>query len=82
VVTKGDPADAAALAPITALHEFYKTDSARIIADYEARLQANRDREAYIRAHPPAPKDVTIHFWQRDHPVGMPAETIKKEGGN
>jgi hypothetical protein len=79
VVTKGDAADTAALAPITALHELYKTDSARLIAEHEARLQAQREREAYIRAHPPEPQDVTIHFWEREHPVGMSADTIKKE---
>ena len=49
---------------------------------YAERSKAEAERRAYLLAHPPVPKDVTIHFWQRDHPVGMPAETIKKEGGN
>ena len=64
------------------LHELYRSEGPRMAVAYAERSKAEAVRRAYLIAHPPVPKDVTIHFWQRDHPVGMPAETIKKEGGN
>jgi len=64
------------------LHELYRSEGPRMAVAYAERSKAEAERRAYLLAHPPVPKDVTIHFWQRDHPVGMPAETIKKEGGN
>lgn len=67
---------------IADLHHLYQDEGPRMKAAYLARLKAEEDRRAYLLVHPPAPKDVTIHFWEREHPVGMSADTIKKSGGN
>jgi hypothetical protein len=72
VVTQGDATDAAATAPITALHEFFAANTALLQAEYEARLLARSEREAYLRAHPPEPKDITVRFWQRENQVARP----------
>jgi hypothetical protein len=72
IVTKGDATDAAATAPVTAMHEFFAENSALLQAEYEARLLARSEREAYLRAHPPEPKDITVRFWQRENQVARP----------
>jgi hypothetical protein len=64
------------------LHQFYRNQGPRLQAAYQARIQAQADRKAYLLANPPKPKDVTMHFWQREHPVGMPADSIHQGGGN
>lgn len=73
VVTKGDAGDAAALAPITALHELYQTDGPRLRAEKIAREKANAEREAWIRAHPPEPQDVLIRVWKTAQPEAIVA---------
>ena len=59
VVTEGDTGDAQAMEIITGLHKLYKVEGARLKVAYEAREQARIEREAYLRKHPPQPKDVT-----------------------
>jgi hypothetical protein len=72
VVTKGDAADAAATAPITALHEYFTAHRAELVAALDARKEAQRQREAELRANPPEPEDVTVKFWQRENQVTRP----------
>ena len=64
------------------LHQLYRNEGPRMKEAYLARIKADEERRAYLLANPPIPEDRTIHFWERDHPVGMAASTIKKEGGN
>lgn len=86
----GDPAyvivddnpDKESVQIIEDLHQFYRNEGPRIKEDYLTRIKEEAAKRAFFIAHPPVPKDRTIHFWQRDHPVGMSTETIKKEGGN
>lgn len=61
VVTKG-AADPAATAPITALHEYFRVNSAALKAERAARERARIEYEAHIRAHPPQPQDVLIRY--------------------
>lgn len=64
------------------LHELYRCEGPRMEAAYHARIKAEAEQRAYYLANPPKPKNVTVHFWEREHPVGMSADTIKKGGGN
>ena len=85
VVTKGDTSDMQAMEAVTGLHELYKVEGARLKAAYEAREQASIDREAFLRANPPQPKDVTIHIWKREpggKPSAQPANGTTGQGGN
>ena len=64
VVTKGDPADADGLALMDGLHALYAKEKDRLIAAYESREQARIEREAYLKANPPKPKDLILHYWR------------------
>lgn len=74
--------DPAAVQLIEDLHLLYRKEGTRMAAAYAARVEAEKQRREYLLANPPKPKDVTMHFWQREHPVGMSADTIKQGGGN
>ncbi len=74
--------DAEAVQLVEDLHTLYRHEGARMEAAYHARIKAEAEQRAYYLAHPPVPKDVTMNFWERVHPVGMSAQTIKKGGGN
>lgn len=74
--------DAGAVQLVEDLHALYRCEGARMEAAYYARIKAEAEQRAYYLANPPIPKNVTMNFWERDHPVGMSADTIKKGGGN
>ena len=63
VVTKGDPTNADALAFIRAVHEIYRTDSQRLLEAYASRERHRLEQEAWLKAHPPQPKDTVVSFW-------------------
>lgn len=75
VVSEGMPSPEA-LAPITALHQLYKTDHARLQAEHQAREQAQRDQEALLRDNPPQPKNIVIRHWRMDE-AGLQGATPK-----
>ena len=60
VVVTGDATDSAALADMTALHALYKAEGARLKAAYELREQHRIEREAWIKANPPPPRDTIL----------------------
>jgi hypothetical protein len=72
VVTQGDATDAAALKPVKALHALYLAESAELHEEYAARLTAQAQREATLRANPPEPQDVLIRVWKSE----MPADAV------
>jgi len=69
VMVQGDAMDTKALEPITTMHELYREESVRLHADYAARLQAQAERETWLRANPPQPQDVLIRVWKTEAPV-------------
>jgi hypothetical protein len=81
-IIKDATPDAGAVQLVEDLHTLYRHEGARMEAAYHARIKAEAEQRAYYLAHPPVPKDVTMNFWQREHPVGMAADTIKQGGGN
>ncbi len=81
-VIVGDNPDKESVEIVEDLHQLYRNEGQRMKEAYLARIKAEEERRAYLLANPPVPEDRTIHFWERDHPVGMSADTIKKEGGN
>jgi len=80
VVVGGDASDPRALEFIQGLHDLYRVEGQRMEAAYHARIKAEADRRAYLLAHPPKPKDVTVYFWERDHPATPPANVNSTEG--
>ncbi len=65
VVVKGDT-DSAAMDSLEQVHELYRKEGARMKLAFSAREKARAERKAFLLAHPPAPRDVSIQFWKRD----------------
>ena len=64
IVTENPTPEAVKL--VEDLHALYRAEGARMAADVAARERQNEERKAYLLAHPPKPKDVTVHFWKRE----------------
>lgn len=54
---------------IQSLHDIYNSELARLRAAYEGRERARLEREEYLKANPPQPKDITINFWRTEKPA-------------
>lgn len=63
------------LVPIQALHDLYNSELARLKTAYEGREAARIEREAYLKAHPPQPKDITLNYSRVETPAS------KEKGG-
>ena len=68
IVTKGAPT-AEELAPIVALHSLVKTDGEKLRLAYEGRQRAQREQEAFLKAHPPTPTDIVLNYWRVEKPA-------------
>jgi len=63
-ITQGDLTNAEAYGGITALHELYRSDYARLKQAYDLREQRRKEREAALRANPPVQEDIVLHYWK------------------
>ena len=63
------PVDPSVLVPIQSLHDLYNSEFNRLKAAYDGRESARIEREAYIKAHPPQPKNITLNYWRTDKPA-------------
>jgi len=78
-ITRGDLANTNAYEGISALHDLYRSDYARLKQGYDLREQRRKEREAALRANPPVPEDVVLHFWKVDR---TEENTVVAEGGD
>ena len=62
----GTPPAPEILVPIQSLHDLYNSEHARLQTAWEGRERARIEREAYLKAHPPQPKDIVINFWRTE----------------
>jgi len=83
VITEGDTTDKEAMDLVQGLHDLYRAEGVRMAAAYHARVKADADRRAYLLANPPKPENVTVRFWDRDHPARptTPSIPVVTEGG-
>ena len=65
----GNQPAAEELAIIQSLHDIYNNDHARLLTAYAGREKARIAHEAYLKAHPPQPKDITLNYWRTEKPV-------------
>jgi hypothetical protein len=77
-ITQGDLTDREAYAGITALHELYRSDYAKLKDAYEIREQRTKEREAALRAKPAKKADAVLHIWKVDR---VEKNTVGSEGG-
>jgi hypothetical protein len=68
VVHEGNPDDDLLLA-LDSLHEILNHDEAELRRAYEGRQRAAKEREEYLKANPPQPKDITLDFWRIEKPA-------------
>lgn len=52
-----------AKAAFDAIHQYFNSNRERLISEFEASEQARIAHEAWLKAHPPQPKDTTINFF-------------------
>ncbi len=57
------------LAAIQALHDLYNNNLAELKTAYQGRELARIEREAYLKAHPPQPKNITLNYWRTEKPA-------------
>jgi hypothetical protein len=62
------------LVRIQALHDLYNSEFARLKTAYEGREAARIERDAYLKAHPPQPKDITLNYWRVEQPAAKEKE--------
>ncbi len=62
IITSENPPDQA-IASIQALHDLYNNEHDRLQAAFQSRQQANLEREAELKAHPPKPKNIVLDHW-------------------
>ncbi len=67
-ISGGRPA-AGDLIAIQSLHDIYNTEHARLFTAWQGRERARIGREAYLKAHPPQPKDITLNYWRTEKPA-------------
>jgi hypothetical protein len=65
----GKPPAAEELAPIQALHDLYNNQLVRLKTAFEGREKARIEREEYLKANPPKPKNITLNYWRVQQPA-------------
>lgn len=73
----GEQPAAGELTVIQSLHDLYNKDHERLLTAWQGREQARLQQEAYLKAHPPQPKDITLNYWRTEKPAAF-----KAKGGN
>ena len=63
------PADSTVLVPIQSLHDLYNNEFNRLKTAWDGRGRARIQREVYLKAHPPQPKNITLNYWRTDKPA-------------
>jgi hypothetical protein len=54
---------------IQSLHDVYNSELERLKTAYDGRERALIAREAYLKANPPQPKDITLNYWRVEKPA-------------
>jgi hypothetical protein len=77
VVTEGEGSDAEGMAVMDGLHALYAKEKDRLVAAYEGREHARKERAAWLLANPPQSRDTVLHYSFGTRPLPQAGE----EGG-
>jgi hypothetical protein len=69
------PADESVLVPIQSLHDIYNSEHQRLQTAWDGRERARIEREDYLKAHPPQPKNITLNYWRTERPAAVKGGT-------
>jgi hypothetical protein len=61
--------DAERLTAVQSLHDIYNSEFDRLKTAHEGRERARIEREEYLKANPPQPKDITLNYWRTEKPA-------------
>jgi hypothetical protein len=64
-------ADDDLLVALDSLHEILNHDEEELRTAYEGRERAAKEREEYLKANPPAPKDIILNYWRTEKPAAQ-----------
>ena len=67
----GTPPDAETLVPIQSLHDLYNSEFNRLKSAWEGRERARIEREAWLKANPPQPKNIVLNYWRTEKPANV-----------
>ncbi len=73
----GNQLAAEEIVPFQALHDLYNKNYEQLKTAYEGRERARLEHEAWLKANPPQPIDITLNYWRTKTP---PKQRI--EGGS
>ena len=65
----GAQPDAETLVAIQSLHDVYNSEYARLKTAYEGRERARIAHDAWLKANPPQPKNITLNYWRTEKPA-------------
>ncbi len=66
---EGVQPDADELIAIQSLHDLYHNNLAALTSAWQGLERARIAREAYLKAHPPKPENITIDYWRTEEPA-------------
>lgn len=69
VITGDTQPTAEELVVIQSLHDIYNSELERLKTAFEGREKARIQQEAYLKAHPPQPKNITLNYWRVEKPA-------------
>jgi len=75
-IIDGEQPDAETLVPIQSLHDLYNSEYARLKTAWEGRERERIAHEAWLKAHPPQPKNIVLNYWRTERPA--PAQGANK----
>ena len=64
----GEAPAAEELVAIQSLHDIYHTELARLTTAHAGREKARIQHQAYLKANPPQPKNITLNYWRTEKP--------------
>jgi hypothetical protein len=65
----GEQPAAEELVAVQSLHDIYNSEKERLKTAYEGRERASIEREEYLKANPPQPKNITLNYWRTEKPA-------------
>ena len=71
----GAPPTTEELTAIQSLHDIYNSELPRLQTAYQGREQARQQKEAYDKARPPQPKNITLSYWRTE--TERPTSNVK-----
>ena len=67
-LTGKQPTDPNLLIPLQSLHDIYNNEYARLLTAYQGRERERLKQQAYLKAHPPKPQNITLNYWRTETP--------------